>query len=1509
MFSAPFSHAAAATAPRPQALTTPAAQQVGGRARPRFDKSTSHLNGSRPAWAISSPEVRKDSTLTMSTSSAHSAAARWPRALVAAAVAAVALLTAVLAAQPAAAGTFTVQACSDAVPGNASWTPSTTGQPSVTAYQSATDCRGQGLVTRSSVSPTGSTAPYAAEANYEIVAPGGAALTAISGQQQGASNNNWTANIWADNVSVQAPFGSGASPWNPTLDALWNGSPFAASGFSASKLRMSTRCNTGAGCRTNASGDQTPSGAYAIRRIAVNVTDGTAPGLDGNGIWDDGNVNAGNWVDISGGTPFSMGASDNVGVKKAWVSWNPHNAGAWTESADGDVSCDYSRTAPCNGDAASATLSLPDGIHSISVGATDSADNTNSATKEIKVDNSVPGGTGVPAITGGEAPFNVWRNGQTSWTSTTVRDARPNSFPLGFSVPASSGSDNTGGAVELCRYDSESSNTALECHTDNRTITDGEETVAVPNANDGVWRARFRVNDAIHTGDWGAQSGTLLIDRSRPTAASNLRFGAGDSSEWTNDAKYDLTWNKPNPGAAPESIVDTRICRTDGTDCEDNDNAGVNNNTPQATVTTPDDGEWQTQVRVVDDAGNIGQWSPAGPVQRYDKTPPDAPDAVDLAPTESSAWTNDRNYKVEWEKPAQGLAPEPTGEYEVCNVDTDECETGPVSNTAETATVPVPEDGVWKTRVRVKDTAGNIGAWSAWTAPMQYDSTPPAQPEQTKLGEEFSSAWTNKGDFELNWNAPTEGLSPELIGDVKLCEQGDDDMVADGGTCRIFTETANNTTELAKLTLPHKTGVYDARVRVRDTAGNVGAWSSRTPVMKYDLNTPDQARGDRVNGWVSKVEALDYKIQANERDLDAEVLPSGIAGYAVTIDSGSPGNQVTHAADANDPARSARIPEVRDLNEGKHRLQARAISRAGNAASDVELQELNVDVTAPTVEIAGVPTRPVNRAVELKILASDALSGMTAASDVDAYDKGGYVEYSIDGGQPERVKGAVAKFTLAEDGAHTIRYSAVDVAGNRSEGGSGPGGTEEISVEIDTQPPGGGMLPTDPANPRRLAFYVTASCLTDYVIQVKAIGAAEWRNLDTEWDEQNHRLYAMIPQDLWDSRASFDVRAKVTDCNGNTTILDRWWEGSKAGELINPDGKGFNPAARGRTTLQMRLQSDGPVIGACTATTAKAPAAKKKNTKKKAKKTAKAKKASVQASAAAAKKKKAKKTTKKKTAKKPTTTVCNGKVVSGTVKTTKKKTTKKKAKAKAKKASVEASAAAAKKKKAKKKTAKAAPTKEAAAIVTEEPKKVYGQLAAEGGKPVAGATVLLEARIKGATDWKTVAEAKTDANGQAVVQVPAGPSRTLRLRYVKTEALDESVSSEVEVKVAASSSIRALKGSAKRGQTVKFTGTIAGGYAAASGLELQGYNPVKKAWIPAQTNIKADSQGRWTSSYKFTATTGTVTYKFRLRMSSGIAGFPFEEGFSSEVTVTVSAGKVAKVSRAKKKASGKKAGR
>jgi hypothetical protein len=147
-----------------------------------------------------------------------------------------------------------------------------------------------------------------------------------------------------------------------------------------------------------------------------------------------------------------------------------------------------------------------------------------------------------------------------------------------------------------------------------------------------------------------------------------------------------------------------------------------------------------------------------------------------------------------------------------------------------------------------------------------------------------------------------------------------------------------------------------------------------------------------------------------------------------------------------------------------------------------------------------------------------------------------------------------------------------------------------------------------------------------------------------------------------------------------------------------------------------------------------------------------------------------------------------------------------------------------------------------------------------------------------------IATVTTDSAGRFAFPAGTGPSRMVRFEFGGTRVI-RPARAEVRILVRARSSIRVDRRFALNGQTVRFRGRLAGGPAPDGGklIDLQAF--YRGRWRTFATP-RTDPRGRWAYDYRFGATRGVVTYRFRARIRRE-AAYPYELGRSRVVRVTV----------------------
>jgi hypothetical protein len=180
--------------------------------------------------------------------------------------------------------------------------------------------------------------------------------------------------------------------------------------------------------------------------------------------------------------------------------------------------------------------------------------------------------------------------------------------------------------------------------------------------------------------------------------------------------------------------------------------------------------------------------------------------------------------------------------------------------------------------------------------------------------------------------------------------------------------------------------------------------------------------------------------------------------------------------------------------------------------------------------------------------------------------------------------------------------------------------------------------------------------------------------------------------------------------------------------------------------------------------------------------------------------------------------------------------------------------------------------------------RVRGKLESAAGKPIVNGRVRVLETRRGTPGVRQLTAVATDANGVFVVAVPRGPSRTLRFAYDGTP-LSRPASADVQVRSPARTTIRVSRRRLRNGDSVRFSGRLLGGPFPEGGklIDLQAH--YRNQWRTFATP-RSDSGGRWRFDYRFGATRGVVTYRFRARVRRETA-YPYELGYSRVVRVTV----------------------
>ncbi|MGE3449196.1 MAG: hypothetical protein AB7H92_16645, partial [Microbacteriaceae bacterium] len=369
--------------------------------------------------------------------------------------------------------------------------------PGMTAYTSCP--AGEGLVARSVWDNGYSNSLDGAYMIFD--APAGTYVESIHGyflMQRGTCD--WAAHVAASNGDLWGTSIYGLDAGVCGTDRLnWT---YADLGVNASRVRIEARCGATYCYRGQGYTGAPGTAAAQMHSVRVTVRDDSAPNLsNGQGaLW----TGAG-W--LGGSQQLSFDAADNVGIRETnvLIDGNPTLG-----IANG---CDYTLRVPCPNQGFSGAVDLrtvrPDGLHTLTLRAVDTAGNPATASRTIRVDNTPPAAPRDLAVVGGDG----WRSS--------------NAFSVSWTNPDPGGGAPVGGArYKLCPTDGPVSKcVAGEQSGSLLSLSD----LKVP--ADGDWKLTLWLVDAAGnaSADLAAQPVRLRLDRGAP----QLAFRAPDPADPT----------------------------------------------------------------------------------------------------------------------------------------------------------------------------------------------------------------------------------------------------------------------------------------------------------------------------------------------------------------------------------------------------------------------------------------------------------------------------------------------------------------------------------------------------------------------------------------------------------------------------------------------------------------------------------------------------------------------------------------------------------------------------------------------------------------------------------------------------------------------------------------------------------------------------------------------------------------------------------------------------------------
>ena len=695
-------------------------------------------------------------------------------------------------------------------------------------------------------------------------------------------------------------------------------------------------------------------------------------------------------------------------------------------------------------------------------------------------------------------------------------------------------------------------------YTDGRTLTDG------------TYQYQVRVID--NAGNVGAtDSQDVVIDLTKPAAATitvdsvSQDTGLSDSDFITSDNQISL---KGTLGAALGSGDHAQISLDGGATWTDVSVSGLSWTYIDGRTLT--DGDYNYQLRVIDEAGNIS--ATTSQVVTIDTVAPDASKTIaidsisdDTGLSSSDFITRDTSLTLHGSLGAT-LA---DGEYAQISID------GGVTwqNVIVTGNSWYYVDGrtlgnqTYDYYVRVVDAAGNVGA-SAHQQ-VTVDTVAPDAAITVTVDNITVDTGFDNNDFRTSSTSYT--LNGTLGAELGAGEYVQVSM--DGGTTWVYA-TVSGTQWRYTDARTLADGDYRYQVRVVDQAGNVGA--TTTQDVTVDTQAPQ---------YGITIDSISEDTGQSGSDfitMDTSLTINGSLGSALASDervqiSLDGGNTWIDATVTN---QRWSYTDTRDLADGDYNYQVRIIDQAGNVGSTTS-QVVTVDTTPP--DTVGTVVSYTDGEGERQgsfgaSVATDDNSPVINGTLNRAPDNGEIVQLYRDGvllGQVT-MNGAASWYfqdSGLNDGNHVYMLRVTDLAGNFTD-------SDDFVLKVDTSIP----TTTVTINPQTttdstpiLSGLVSAGLTNgEYVvITVNDKTYTSETGGAVVVDPENNTWYLQLPDGDALSVKNYDVTAQVKSSAGNGNTA-----GLTTGSLIVGSEESLTPAwsftaANYSYSASYMLDSDG----------------------------------------------------------------------------------------------------------------------------------------------------------------------------------------------------------------------------------------------------------------------------------------------------------------------------------------------
>ena len=665
-------------------------------------------------------------------------------------------------------------------------------------------------------------------------------------------------------------------------------------------------------------------------------------------------------------------------------------------------------------------------------------------------------------------------------------------------------------------------------YTDGRTLTDG------------TYQYQVRVID--NAGNVGAtDSQDVVIDLTKPVATTitvdsiTQDTGLSGSDFITSDNQISL---KGTLGAALGSGDHAQISLDGGVTWTDVSVSGLS--WTYVDGRTLADGDYNYQLRVIDDAGNIS--ATTSQVVTIDTVAPDASKTIaidsisdDTGLSGSDFVTNDTSLTLHGSLGAT-LA---DGEYAQISIDggvtwQNVIVTGNSWYYVDSRTLG---NQTYDYYVRVVDAAGNVGA-SAHQQVTVDTVAPDAAITVTVDNITVDTGFDNNDFLTSSTSYTLHGTLGAELGAGEFVQ-----VSMDGGSTWVYA-TVSGTQWSYSDTRTLTDGSHNYQVRVVDQAGNVGATTSQAvtvdtqaPQYGVTIDSISEDTGQSGSDFITMDTTLTINGSLGSALANDERVQISLDGGNTWLDTTVTNQRWSYT-------------DTRDLPDGDYTYQVRIIDQAGNVGSTAS-QVVTVDTTPPTTVgtvVSYTDGEGERQGTFGSAVATDDNSPLINGTLNRAPDDGEIVQLYRDGvllGQVTMNGSASWSFqdNGLSDGNHTYIVRVTDKAGNYTESDgfvlnvdtSIPTTTAAITAQTtsDTTPIVSGTVSADLVNGEYLVVTVNGKTYTSQTGGAVVV------------DPDHNTWYLQIPDGDALSVSSYSVTAQVKSSagNGNTT-------GTATGSLV-----------------------------------------------------------------------------------------------------------------------------------------------------------------------------------------------------------------------------------------------------------------------------------------------------------------------------------------------------------------------